>query len=80
MLPRFDSELPTYWDEMIPEIESLDLKDKKVALFGLGDQIGYPDNFVDGTGILADAFEKGRGYPCRIYVCRGVIHLTGQEP
>ena len=40
----FDGELPTYWDEMIPEIESLDLKDKKVALFGLGDQIGYPDN------------------------------------
>lgn len=33
----FDGELPTYWDEMIPEIESLDLKDKKVALFGLGD-------------------------------------------
>ena len=54
----FDGELPTYWDEMIPEIESLDLKDKKVALFGLGDQIGYPDNFVDGLGILADAFEK----------------------
>ena len=26
----FDGELPTYWDEMIPEIESLDLKDKKV--------------------------------------------------
>ena len=48
----FDGELPTYWDEMIPEIESLDLKDKKVALFGLGDQIGYPDNFVDGLGIL----------------------------
>ena len=43
---------------MIPEIESLDLKDKKVALFGLGDQIGYPDNFVDGLGILAAAFEK----------------------
>lgn len=54
----FDGELPTYWDEMVPEIESLDLKGKKVALFGLGDQVGYPDNFVDGLGILADAFEK----------------------
>ena len=54
----WQNDLPTYWDEMIPEIESLDLKDKKVALFGLGDQIGYPDNFVDGLGILADAFEK----------------------
>ena len=53
----FDGELPTYWDELVPEIESLKLKGKKVALFGLGDQIGYPDNFADGMGILADAFE-----------------------
>lgn len=54
----FDGELPTYWDELIPELESLDLKGKKVALFGLGDQVNYPDNFVDGMGLLADAFEK----------------------
>ena len=53
----FDGELPTYWDELVPEIESLNLKGKKVALFGLGDQVNYPDNFVDGMGILADAFE-----------------------
>lgn len=53
----FDGELPTYWDELVPEIESLDLKGRKVALFGLGDQVNYPDNFVDGMGILADAFE-----------------------
>lgn len=53
----FDGELPTYWDELIPEVESLDLKGKKVAVFGLGDQKNYPDNFVDGMGILADAFQ-----------------------
>ena len=35
-----------------------DLKGKKVAIFGLGDQKNYPDNFVDGMGILADAFQK----------------------
>ena len=29
-----------------------------ISYYGLGDQIGYPDNFVDGLGILADAFEK----------------------
>ena len=27
----FDGELPTYWDELVPELESLDLKGKKVA-------------------------------------------------
>ena len=54
----FDGELPTYWDELVPELESLDLKGKKVAIFGLGDQKNYPDNFVDGMGILAYAFQK----------------------
>ena len=52
----FDGELPTYWDEALPEIEASDLKGKKVAIFGLGDQRRYPDNFVDGIGLLADAF------------------------
>lgn len=50
----FDGELPSYWDEMVPEIEGTDLKGKKVAIYGLGDQVGYPENFVDGIGIMAD--------------------------
>lgn len=54
----FDGELPVYWDELIPEVESLNLKGKKIAIFGLGDQVNYPENFVDGMGILANAFEK----------------------
>ena len=54
----FDGELPTFWDELVPELTGLDLKGKKVALFGLGDQVNYPDNFVDGLGILAEGFEK----------------------
>ena len=54
----FDGELPSYWDELIPELETLDLKGKRVALFGLGDQVNYPDNFADGLGLLGDAFEK----------------------
>lgn len=54
----FDGELPTFWDELIPELETLDLKGKKVALFGLGDQVNYPDNFVDGLGILSKSFKK----------------------
>lgn len=53
----FDGELPTYWDEIIPELCTLNLKNKKVAIFGLGDQINYPENFVDGIGILAEALE-----------------------
>lgn len=54
----FDGELPTYWDELLPELRTLKLKGKKVALFGLGDQVRYSENFADGLGILAEAFEQ----------------------
>ena len=43
----FDGELPTYWDELLPELRTLNLKGKKAAIFGLGDQIRYPGLVVD---------------------------------
>jgi flavodoxin I len=54
----FDGELPNYWDEMVPEIEQVNLKGKKIALFGLGDQKEYPENFVDGIGLMAEILEQ----------------------
>lgn len=53
----FDGELPNYWDEFIPDLEDMDLKEKSIALFGLGDQKGYPENFLDGVGILGEILE-----------------------
>jgi flavodoxin I len=35
----------------------LELTGKKIALFGLGDQKGYPENFLDGVGIMAGILE-----------------------
>lgn len=54
----FDGELPSYWDELLPDLESVKMKGKKVAIFGLGDQVKYTDNFADGVGILAKLFES----------------------
>ena len=56
----FDGELPNYWDEFVPALEDLDLTGKKIALFGLGDQKGYPENFLDGVGIMAEILQ-GQG-------------------
>jgi len=56
----FDGELPNFWDEFVPALEELDLKGKKFALFGLGDQKGYPENFLDGVGIMSEILE-GQG-------------------
>jgi flavodoxin I len=54
----FDGELPNYWDEFVPALEDLDLKGKKIAIYGLGNQKEYPENFNDGVGIFASIVEK----------------------
>lgn len=53
----FDGELPNYWDEFVPELEEMDLKDKTFAVFGLGDQKGYPENYCDAIGVLVEILE-----------------------
>ena len=54
----FDGELPNYWDEFVPELEDMDLSGKTFAVFGLGDQKGYPENFCDAIGIMVEILEK----------------------
>lgn len=41
------------WEQVFAEFDTLDLSGKQVALFGLGDQIGYPATFVDALFFLA---------------------------
>jgi flavodoxin I len=48
-------------------LESVDLSGKTVALFGLGDQVGYPDEFVDALGIFYKKLKK-LGAPDRLLV------------
>ena len=57
----FDGELPTYWDELLPELRTMELKGKKVAIFGLGDQIRYPEVF-EGDGATLVGFTSSEGY------------------
>ncbi|KXK21548.1 MAG: putative flavodoxin [Chloroflexi bacterium OLB15] len=53
-------ELQDDWDAFMPKFNSMDMKGKKVALFGLGDQNGYGFNFQDAVGIVADkVMERG---------------------
>jgi flavodoxin I len=40
------------WDDIYPTLDAIDLTGKKLAIFGLGDQYGYPDSFCDAIGIL----------------------------
>lgn len=48
------------FDDFMGTLEGMDFSGKKVAVFGLGDQEGYPDTFIDAVGIVAKAV-KGAG-------------------
>lgn len=45
-------ELQDDWIGAIEILEKVDLKGKKVALFGEGDQMGFSDSFIDAVGTL----------------------------
>ena len=47
-------ELQEDWESCWQDISGLNLKDKTVALFGLGDQLGYAQWFQDALGMLHD--------------------------
>jgi flavodoxin II len=47
-------ELQEDWESSWDDISDLDLSGKVVALYGLGDQVGYADWFQDALGMLHD--------------------------
>lgn len=51
-------ELQPDWGAWCDELDALDLRGTRVALFGTGDQVAYADTFVDALGILATKFEE----------------------
>ena len=46
------------WDEFWDDLETIDFTDKTVALYGLGDQFGYSEYFLDAMGMLHDVIVK----------------------
>lgn len=56
------------WGKFLPEIGKAGFEGKKVAIYGLGDHITYPSNFVDSMGLLARELE------------RAGVTLSGQVP
>ncbi len=47
-----EGEIQDDWAEFLDKLKQADFSGKKVALFGTGDQAGYPDTFVDAIGII----------------------------
>jgi len=57
----YDGLLQSSWEEYFEDFQAIDFTGKTLALFGLGDQIGYEEWFCDGIGILAEEIIKNGG-------------------
>lgn len=58
-IPTWDiGQLQRDWNAVIDEFDEIDLGNKQAAVFGLGDQLGYPDTFGDAVFFLADKLES----------------------
>ncbi|MBU3069926.1 flavodoxin FldB [Aestuariicella sp. G3-2] len=54
-IPTWDfGQIQSDWEEFWEDISAVDFTGKTVALFGLGDQFGYGDYFLDAMGMLHD--------------------------
>lgn len=61
-IPTWDfGELQEDWAEHWDALQAMSFAGKRIALFGLGDQIGYGEWFVDAMGLLADVLQAKGG-------------------
>jgi len=57
-IPTWDfGELQEDWEAIWPMLPDLQLQGKIVALYGMGDQIGYSEWFLDALGMLHDLLQ-----------------------
>ena len=57
----YDGDLQSDWENYFKKFVTLDFTGKTVAIYGLGDQYGYGEYFIDGVGILAVEIIKNGG-------------------
>lgn len=53
-----DGELENSWADFLPKLDGIDFSKKTVAIYGLGDQEGYPDEFVDAMIFIYKKVKK----------------------
>jgi len=61
-IPTWDfGQIQSDWEEFWHDVEEINFQGKAVAMFGLGDQFGYGDFFLDAMGMLHDVVKKAGG-------------------
>lgn len=70
----YDGELQGDWESFIPEMQQIDFAPKKVAFFGLGDQYGYSNYFVDALQLFGELVESKGGKLYGLWPVAGYEH------
>tara|TARA_B100000780_G_scaffold102684_1_gene71832 strand:+ start:1656 stop:2162 length:507 start_codon:yes stop_codon:yes gene_type:complete len=56
----YDGDLQSDWELFFEDFKKINFTGKTVAIYGLGDQHGYHEYFIDGVGIIAKVvLQKG---------------------
>ena len=57
----YDGDLQSDWEDFFDDFKKIDFRGKTFAIYGLGDQYGYHEYFIDGVGMLAEVILKNGG-------------------
>jgi flavodoxin I len=55
---NWESAHKTRWSDFYAKVEKAEVKGKPFAMYGLGNQVLYPNHFVDGMAFLKEIMEK----------------------
>lgn len=74
----YDGDLQSDFEDFFEDFKLINFTDKVVALYGLGDQYGYAEYFVDGLGILGKVIEENGGKIIGLWPCDGYDYLESK--
>lgn len=72
-------ELQDDWELVIDKLPGIDLTGKKVAFFGTGDQIAYPDTFVNAMATLHEALKNSNATYIGAWPVDDYEHITSKS-
>jgi flavodoxin I len=71
-------EYPAALEAFLPELDEIDFHGKTVALFGLGDQYGYPGEFCDALGLLYEELLRREAHVVGFWPTAGYEYEASQ--
>jgi len=69
----------TKWYRFFEDLKGISLEGKSAAIFGLGDQVLYPEHYVDGMAIIRDELVKAGAKVIGSWPVEGYEHTDSKS-